>query len=100
MTTQIDKFSELGPKGDTTQFNQTDVIKSLKSKQTNGEPSPASVEQSTKGRRGRKAKYATEEERIISRRQQQKAYRERKKKELNDLKALHEQYLAQNKPTE
>ena len=57
---------------DTTQFNETNVIKSLRSKQT----------------RGRKRKYATEEERILARRAQQKTYRERKNKEFAELKAL------------
>ena len=37
---------------------------------------------------GRKPKYATDEERILARRAQQKAYRERKKQELSELRAL------------
>ena len=40
-----------------------------------------------KGKRGRKIKYLTEEERIEARRSQQKAYRERKKTEVEELKA-------------
>ena len=41
----------------------------------------------TKSTRGRKRKYNTEEERIQARRAQQKAFRERKKKEFEELKA-------------
>ena len=40
-----------------------------------------------KGKRGRKIKYLTDEERIEARRTQQKAYRERKKTEIEQLKA-------------
>ena len=90
---------------DTTQFNETNVIKSLKSKQSNelvaddnavnelvtDEPAPQ------KSNRGRKRKYQTDEERIIARRLQQKAYRERKKKELAELRALKAHIEAQNK---
>lgn len=90
MTTQID----------TAQFKQTEVIKSLKSKQSSNEPlNNESSEMKTKGKRGRKPKYFTDEDRINARRQQQKAYRERKKKEFNDLKALHAEYLKKNKTT-
>ena len=70
---------------DTTQFNETEVNKSLQSKQAAELVADESV---TKSTRGRKKKYATEEERILARRAQQKAYRERKKKELAELKAL------------
>ena len=83
-------------------FNETEVIKSLKSKQADspcevgvGDPKP-----SIKSNRGRKRKYASDEERIIARRQQQKAYRERKKKELAELRALRESYMANNKTTD
>ena len=41
-------------------------------------------------KRGRKIKYATDEERIEARRRQQKAYRERKKNELLKLKEMFE----------
>lgn len=37
-------------------------------------------------KRGRKLKYFTDEERIEARRQQQRAYRERKKREFEELK--------------
>lgn len=40
----------------------------------------------TPAKRGRKLKYLTDEERIEARRQQQKAYRERKKREFEELK--------------
>lgn len=65
---------------------ETDVIKpsgsdELLNEVTAEEPTP-------KPTRGRKRKYATDEERILARRAQQKAYRERKKKELAELRAL------------
>ena len=60
-------------------FNETDVIKSLKSKCVESEPTESSV----KSNRGRKRKYASDEERIIARRAQQKAYRERKKNRIS-----------------
>lgn len=71
---------------DTTQFNETDIIKSLKSKQDNELIS--NEVPSIKSNRGRKKKYATDEERILARRAQQKAYRERNKNELAELRAL------------
>ena len=46
------------------------------------------IKKEVKSRRGRKIKYNTDEERIEARRRQQKAYRERKKKELLKLKEL------------
>ena len=84
-------------------FNETEVIKSLRSKQSDGyvtgdnelladEPTTPS-----KSNRGRKKKYATDEERIIARRLQQKAYRERKKKELLELRALKAKLDAESK---
>ena len=81
---------------DLTQFNKTDIIKKLsKSKseenlkiiseeETQAEPLPE------KQKRGRKSKYNTPEERLEARRQQQKEYRLRKKKELEELKKLAE----------
>ena len=83
-------FEEIShPKGltqlDTSMFNETEVIKSLRSKQSDDNEVN---EVSTKSNRGRKRKYATDEERILARRLQQKAYRERKKKELLELRAL------------
>ena len=94
---------------DTTQFNDsrsdselthdTNVIKLLKSKQA--EPStipltdqpavqPSADPQPTpnKSTRGRKKIYLTDEARKAARRVQQKAYRERKKQELIELRAL------------
>ena len=86
------------------EFNETPVIKKLRQKQR---PKKAEVmphsgaggaldvvvdeetneqEEKPKQTRGRKRKYNTEEERIQARRIQQKAYRERKKKELEELK--------------
>ena len=76
-------------------FNETEVIKSLKSKQDTSlrelnEDNELLNEVSapTKSTRGRKRKYSTDEERIIARRLQQKQYRERKKRELLELRAL------------
>ena len=74
-------------------FNDTDVIKSLKSKQS--EPAESSVK--AKSTRGRKRKYQSDEERILARRAQQKAYRERKKIELAELRALKAKLDAENK---
>ena len=68
-------------------FNETDVIKSLRSKQDE-EILKEVTNEPQKSNRGRKRKYANDEERIIARRLQQKAYRERKKKELAELRAL------------
>ena len=85
---------------DLKKFNQTEVVKKLsKSKseenlkiisdekaeeETQAEPLPE------KQKRGRKSKYNTPEERLEARRQQQKEYRLRKKKELEELKKLAE----------
>lgn len=69
-------------------FNESAVIKSLRSKIVDEEPQ--------KSTRGRKRKYQTEEERILARRAQQKAYRERKKQELAELRALKAQLDAKN----
>ena len=87
------------------EFNETPIIKKLRQKQrpkktevidvvvneetneeTNEGQSPELREAKPKQTRGRKRKYNTEEERIQARRIQQKAYRERKKKELEELK--------------
>lgn len=75
------------------EFVDTPVIQKLKQKQ-NSKSDEASVTDvkdepkvETKSTRGRKRKYNTEEERIQARRAQQKAYRERKKKEFEELKA-------------
>lgn len=71
---------------------ETDVIK------------PASSTEITatapKSNRGRKRKYATDEERILARRAQQKAYCERKKKELLELRALKAELDAKNNVNE
>ena len=86
------------------EFNETPVIKKLRQKQRpkktevidavvvnetneeNGLSALSSEGAKPKQTRGRKRKYNTEEERIQARRIQQKAYRERKKKELEELK--------------
>ena len=65
------------------EFVDTPVIQKLKKKQEVKSDSSDEV----KSTRGRKRKYNTDEERIQARRAQQKAYRERKKKEFEELKA-------------
>ena len=74
-------------------FNDTDVIKSLKSKQSDSNADSVKA----KSTRGRKRKYQSDEERILARRAQQKAYRERKKMELAELRALKAKLDAENK---
>ena len=75
---------------DTELFNETEVIKLLKSKQADSDSETLLNEVTTpqKSTRGRKRKYQSDEERILARRAQQKAYRERKKRELLELRAL------------
>ena len=85
---------------DLTQFNKTDIIKKLsksKSEENLKIISEEKAEEETqteplheKQKRGRKSKYNTPEERLEARRQQQKEYRLRKKKELEELKKLAE----------
>ena len=81
---------------DTTQFNETKVIKALKNKQTStpAETTPPLSEEPVhpppKPKRGRKPKYTSDEERIQARRLQQKQYRERRNRELHELRALRE----------
>lgn len=76
---------------DVTQFNETPVIKSLNAKlrpEPKSKRSTATKETGLKLKRGRKCIYSSDEERIIARRSQQKAYRERRKKELIELREL------------
>ena len=70
--------------------NEVGVIQKLKQKskvKPENEPVSEEPEVEVKSTRGRKRKYKTAEERIQARRAQQKAYRERKKKEFEELKA-------------
>ena len=85
---------------DTSQFNNTPIIRKLKShsqpKVREGTELHEMEEQQQqevkpKSNRGRKRKYHTAEERLAARRLQQKAYRERKKAELAALKGNTEQ---------
>ena len=69
------------------EFVDTPVIQKLKEKQETKDETKDEVITETKSTRGRKRKYNTAEERIQARRAQQKAYRERKKKEFEELKA-------------
>ena len=70
------------------EFVDTPVIQKLKEKQNEvTDEVKDEVKTETKSTRGRKRKYNTAEERIQARRAQQKAYRERKKKEFEELKA-------------
>lgn len=87
-------------------FNETDVIKSLRSKQSDelvtddNNVNELVTDEPPKSNRGRKRKYATDEERIIARRLQQKQYRERKKQELLELRALKARLDAESKSNE
>ena len=83
-------------------FNETEVIKLLKSKQADSDSETLlnEVTAPQKSTRGRKRKYQSDEERILARRAQQKAYRERKKQELLELRALKAQLESKNKSNE
>ena len=74
---------------DTTQFNETPIIQRLKEKSsTSTNESSLAQEESakqSKSKPGRKTKYATDEERLEARRAQQKAYRERKRIEYQQM---------------
>lgn len=105
--------SEMTSELDTSQFNNTPiirkvirkVIRKLKSRsqpnvveetkfhdeQEEEEQQQEEEEVKPKSNRGRKRKYHTAEERLAARRLQQKAYRERKKAELAALKGNSEQ---------
>ena len=82
---------------DTTQFNNTPVIRKLsektdkksrrRTKSTDGEQISRSESSCETSNRGRKRKYNTDEERLEARRLQQRQYRERKKAELVALKS-------------
>ena len=67
---------------------------------TKSQQSSEEIKKEVKSRRGRKIKYQTDEERIEARRRQQKAYRERKKKELLKLKELVEKNKKEQTLTE
>ena len=70
------------------EFVDTPVIQKLKKKvEVKSDDDKNETTEKTKSTRGRKRKYNTDEERIQARRAQQKAYRERKKKEFEELKA-------------
>ena len=101
--------SEMTSELDTSQFNNTPiirkVIRKLKSRsqpkvveetefhdeQEEEEQQQEEEEVKPKSNRGRKRQYHTAEERLAARRLQQKAYRERKKAELAALKGNSEQ---------
>lgn len=81
---------------DLTQFNKTRIVKKMSKSKSNenleaiadapiDEPIETPAEY-RKSNRGRKTKYATDEERKEARRKQQREYRERKKLELKELK--------------
>lgn len=77
-------------------FNDTAVIKALREKQSTADddlvleiPVDAQTQATpVKSKRGRKKLYHTEEERIAARKAQQKAYRDKKRRELEELRAL------------
>lgn len=102
--------SEMTSELDTSQFNDTPiirkVIRKLKSRsqskvveetefhdeqEEEEQQQEEEEEVKPKSNRGRKRKYHTAEERLAARRLQQKAYRERKKAELAALKGNSEQ---------
>ena len=70
------------------EFKETAIIKKLKKSKSkdNLKDIDHAATTETKEKRGRKQKYATIEERNEARKQQQKAYRERKKKEVQSMK--------------
>lgn len=101
--------SEMTSELDTSQFNDTPIIRKVIRK-LKSRSQPKVVEETEfhdeeeeeqqqeeeeevkpKSNRGRKRKYHTAEERLAARRLQQKAYRERKKAELAALKGNSEQ---------
>lgn len=78
-------------------FKQTPIIKKLKKSKSDeklNEIAEKVEEPIEKVHRGRKTKYATQEERINARKIQQREYRERKKQELKQLKEKVEEYEA------
>lgn len=84
-------------------FNQTPIIKKLKkskSEEKLNEIDEKVEEPIEKVHRGRKTKYATQEERIAARKIQQREYRERKKQELQDLKERVKEYESLIKPNQ
>lgn len=86
--------NEMTSELDTSQFNNTPIIRKLKSHsqpKVREEEQQQEEEVKPKSIRGRKRKYHTAEERLAARRLQQKAYRERKKLELAALKGNTEQ---------
>lgn len=72
------------------EFKQTNLIKKLsKSKSIeNMTVIDKPIEEEKNKKRGRKTKYANDEERKEARRKQQKEYRLRKRNEFNELKKL------------
>ncbi len=85
---------------DLKQFKQTNIVKKLSKSKSNEnlksiDDSVENVDTALKimdatidRKRGRKSKYNTDEERKEARRKQQREYRLRKKKELEDLKKM------------
>ena len=81
---------------DLKQFKETPAVKKLSKSKSNEElnkegttkPECLSVTKQVTETRGRKTKYATDEERKEAKRKQQKEYRLRKKQELEELKRI------------
>lgn len=73
-----------------TEQNNKKVHKSVSQNSKPSSPTnatkPSSPPKSTPPKRGRKAKYATDEARLAARRQQQRDYRARKKQEMEELR--------------
>ena len=74
---------------DTTQFNDTPVIRKLAETAEKKSRKRTKSQDSDSSTRGRKKKYNTDEERLEARRLQQRQYRERKRAELAALKQNH-----------
>ena len=77
---------------DMKEFKETPIVKKMKKSMSSEclEETALKIMEATqtepRASRGRKAKYATNEERLAARKQQQRDYRERKKRELQELK--------------
>ena len=78
---------------DLNQFNQTPIIKSMtKSKSIENLQFEDKPKPQPEVKRGRKSKYANDEERKEARKRQQKEYRQRKKNELIEMKKQIEEH--------
>ena len=77
---------------DLTQFNQTPIIKSMSKSKSIENLQLTDTKPKAETKRGRKSKYANDEERKEARKRQQKEYRQRKKNELIEMKKQIEEH--------